>query len=131
MSSEAAPCPCCGYLVFSEGPGSYEICPICFWEDDGLQLECATSLSGGANHTTLYEAQRNFAALGACEERSLDDVRLPDPGDRRDPSWRMIDLNLDEFETWSDPGRKSAPSLDESLYYWRASFWRLKRRKPD
>lgn len=22
------PCPCCGYLVFEEGPGSYDICPI-------------------------------------------------------------------------------------------------------
>jgi hypothetical protein len=23
------PCPCCGYLVLDEEPGSYEICPIC------------------------------------------------------------------------------------------------------
>jgi rubrerythrin len=32
------PCPGCGYLVFDEPPGSYEICPICFWEDDLAQL---------------------------------------------------------------------------------------------
>ncbi len=32
------PCPCCGYLVFTEPPGSYTICPICFWEDDISQL---------------------------------------------------------------------------------------------
>jgi len=32
------PCPCCGYLVFTEPPGSFEICPICFWEDDVSQL---------------------------------------------------------------------------------------------
>jgi hypothetical protein len=32
------PCPCCGYLMFYEGPGSYDICKICFWEDDLSQL---------------------------------------------------------------------------------------------
>ena len=32
------PCPGCGYLVFDEPPGSYEICPICFGEDDLAQL---------------------------------------------------------------------------------------------
>src|SRR4051812_44523441 len=28
------PCPCRGHLVFEEGPGSYEIGPICFWDED-------------------------------------------------------------------------------------------------
>ncbi|MGW7410740.1 CPCC family cysteine-rich protein, partial [Streptomyces sp. NPDC054833] len=28
------PCPCCGYLVLEDGPGWYEICRICRWEDD-------------------------------------------------------------------------------------------------
>jgi anaerobic ribonucleoside-triphosphate reductase len=28
------PCPCCGYQVFTGPPGSYEICPVCGWEDD-------------------------------------------------------------------------------------------------
>jgi hypothetical protein len=23
------PCPCCGFLVFDEEPGSFSICPIC------------------------------------------------------------------------------------------------------
>ncbi|MFG1660373.1 CPCC family cysteine-rich protein [Micromonospora chersina] len=27
-------CPCCGYLTLDERGGS-EICPVCFWEDDG------------------------------------------------------------------------------------------------
>ena len=35
------PCPCCGYLVFDEEPGSYSICPICYWEDDAVQLQLA------------------------------------------------------------------------------------------
>lgn len=28
-------CPCCGYRTLRER-GDYEICKICFWEDDGL-----------------------------------------------------------------------------------------------
>ncbi len=28
------PCPCCRYVTLSERGGD-EICPVCFWEDDG------------------------------------------------------------------------------------------------
>ncbi len=31
---EMYPCPCCSFLTLS-GRGDYEICPVCFWEDDG------------------------------------------------------------------------------------------------
>jgi Cysteine-rich CPCC len=27
-------CPCCGFLTLDER-GGYDICPVCFWEDDG------------------------------------------------------------------------------------------------
>ena len=29
-------CPCCLYKTLSE-IGGYEICPVCFWEDDGVE----------------------------------------------------------------------------------------------
>ncbi|MCS6814521.1 MAG: CPCC family cysteine-rich protein, partial [Cyanobacteria bacterium] len=33
-ASPLYPCPCCGYLVLSQPPpGTYLVCPICFWED--------------------------------------------------------------------------------------------------
>ena len=33
-------CPCCGFYTFDEKPnGNYDICPVCFWEDDPIQLD--------------------------------------------------------------------------------------------
>lgn len=35
------PCPCCGNLTFDADdvfPGSFEICPVCYWEDDDVQF---------------------------------------------------------------------------------------------
>ncbi|MFC5904955.1 CPCC family cysteine-rich protein [Streptomyces zhihengii] len=59
------PCVCCGHLTLSEPPGSYEICPVCFWEDDRVQLRWP-DWTGGANRPSLIEAQVNFTDFGAC-----------------------------------------------------------------
>ena len=40
MNIELYTCPCCGYKTLEEcSPGTFEICPICFWEDDNVQFE--------------------------------------------------------------------------------------------
>lgn len=51
------PCPACGFLVFDEASGSYDIWPICGWEDDAVQLVHPT-YKGGANSDCLYEHQQ-------------------------------------------------------------------------
>ena len=59
-------CPCCGYRTRDEKEyGSYNICPICFWEDDATQVENPNII--GANKVTLKQAQKNFIEFGACE----------------------------------------------------------------
>jgi hypothetical protein len=117
------PCPCCGYLVFSEPPGSYDICPVCWWEDDALQLEFATTLGGGANAPTLAEAQRTYSATGASDPVLRAHCR--DPGKTpRDAEWRPVDPARDVFETFGDPQAARAPG-DGMLYYWRTGFWRV------
>ncbi len=104
---ERFPCPCCGHRVFGAPPGSHEICPVCFWEDDERQLALATTLTG-ANRTTLADAQRAYAATGACEERLTSFVRPPAAHEPRDPLWRPVDPARDEF-----------PPRDGTTYYWR------------
>ena len=70
-------CPCCGYLTLSsKAPGTFEICPVCFWEDDNVQYE-NTDYSGGANVVSLFEAKNNFKKIGAISEEFLKEVRKP------------------------------------------------------
>ncbi|ROP33688.1 cysteine-rich CPCC protein [Couchioplanes caeruleus] len=119
------PCVCCGHLTMVEPPGSYDICPVCFWEDDQVQLRWP-DWAGGANRPSLIEAQANFKAFGACEERSVAQVRPPRDDEPLDPNWRPIDLERDHFER---RGNQEAPWPDDRtvLYWWRyrdAGFWR-------
>jgi Cysteine-rich CPCC len=117
------PCPCCGYLVFAEA-GFYEICPICGWEDDTSQLRFPET--HGANHVSLIEAQRNFAALGARDESYVGRRRRPLPTDKRDPLWRPLDLALDDIErpAFGVGYVVAYPPHYEDLFYWRSGYWR-------
>lgn len=118
------PCPCCGYLMFGEPPGSYDICKICFWEDDDIQLRFP-KLAGGANKPSLMEAQRNFAEFGECEIRLLQYVRPPTPEDIRDLDWRPVDPLRDLFTALDrGDGTDDWPAERTHLYYWRSDFWR-------
>ena len=75
-------CPCCGYYTLEE-VGTYEVCPVCYWEDDPVQ-ESDPKLEGGANELSLYESRRNFKLYGACEERYVKRVRAPLPEEMED-----------------------------------------------
>jgi Cysteine-rich CPCC len=116
------PCPCCGHVVFGEPPGSYDICPICFWEDDNLQLRWP-SWAGGANRPSLIESQRTYRQEGAMEFRFTGMVRGAAADEPVEPGWRPIDPSIDVFEP---TGVSEAPWPDDLtvLYWWRPTFWR-------
>ena len=85
-------CPCCGYKTLDEEPtDTYEICKICFWEDDGLQIR-EPDYEGGANEVSLIQAQKNFAEFGACEEGCSEFVRKPNEKDTKDLNWKSFSL---------------------------------------
>jgi len=88
MAEGVRACPCCGYFTLHDPePGSFELCPICFWEDDSVQFE-DPNYQGGANLPSLNEAQRSFVQCGACEAAAASSVRKPGPNDHRDPHWQ-------------------------------------------
>jgi hypothetical protein len=70
-------CPCCKFKTL-HGRAGYEICEICFWEDDGQDEHDAEEVRGGPNGTlSLRQAQINFSEFGAVEQRLLKHVRKP------------------------------------------------------
>ncbi|GGQ11853.1 hypothetical protein BKA00_006613 [Actinomadura coerulea] len=111
------PCVCCGHLTMEALPGSHQICPVCFWEDDVTQLRWPDQTMG-ANRVSLIQAQQNFKILGACEEQMVRHVRLARDDEPTDLSWRAIDPQRDRFE----PRLVSlAPWPDDytAFYWWR------------
>lgn len=92
-------CLCCGYKTiegyltdfgYSRPPSTWDICPICSWEDDAVGFEHPDEACG-PNHVSLKQAQRNFVEFGAVERRFTQHVREPREDDERDPNWRLIE----------------------------------------
>ena len=75
-------CPCCGYRTFDEStPGSYLVCPICFWEDTGEIDE-------------LRQAQLNFLNYGACDRKWLEQVHEPREQEEHNSHWQLLDEQI-------------------------------------
>ncbi|MDE6274482.1 MAG: hydrolase [Clostridiales bacterium] len=56
--------------------GEYEICSVCFWEDDPFQLE-NPDLENEANSVSLNQAKENYKKFGVSEESLRKYVRPP------------------------------------------------------
>ena len=70
-------CPCCASLTFDELPyGSFDICAVCFWEDDNVQYEDPDYM-GGANGISLNMAKQNFQLFGAIKKEFIPYTRKP------------------------------------------------------
>lgn len=116
------PCPCCGHLTLSEGPGGYDGCPVCYWEDDGTQLRWPLS-DDGANGISLVAAQANYQRIGACHERFRDKVRPPRRDEPLDEGWRPVDPHADRLEDHDAADRRRWPADPARLYYWRRGYY--------
>jgi len=108
------PCPACGFLVFSEPPGSYEICHFCGWEDDAVQLANPTS-AGGANSESLIEAQRRALVAHPLATTTAN-------GYLRDRTWRPVSeeeaqAHRDQVQARGCWANHAADGVDG--YYWR------------
>ncbi len=70
-------CPCCGYYTLdSKFAGEYDICPVCFWEDDPFQAK-DPNLEDFANTFSLNQSRENYKKFGAVDERLIKYVRPP------------------------------------------------------
>ncbi|MEJ8554901.1 CPCC family cysteine-rich protein [Tepidibacter sp. Z1-5] len=69
-------CDCCGHKTLTDPKKSYEICPVCSWQNDGY-IDYEGYYDTGANSTILSVAQKNYKDIGACDKRCLNYVRKP------------------------------------------------------
>jgi len=70
-------CPCCGFLTLF-GRGGFEICQVCYWEDDGQDDHDAEVVRGGPNgDLSLAVARENFKIHGASDAKYVSSVRPP------------------------------------------------------
>jgi len=77
-------CPCCRCKTL-QARGAFQICQVCFWEDDGQDDYDAEVVRGGPNGVlSLTEARANYRQFGACAERFIADVRQPRPDELPD-----------------------------------------------
>jgi Cysteine-rich CPCC len=63
-------CPCCAYKTLKRR-GHFEICPICFWEDNGVDENEDYS---SPNHMTLKEGKQNFDRYGSADLKCINSV---------------------------------------------------------
>ena len=70
-------CPCCGNFTLDiPPPGTYEVCQVCYWEDDPVQFH-NPDYEGGANKISLKKARTNYQSFGASSQEFLKYVRSP------------------------------------------------------
>lgn len=79
---EKKQCPCCGCLTLDE-LGAWEICPVCFWEDEsgiyrnGSPDPQLASVPNG--DLSIVKARRILRRCGACQESMAGKTRKPTP----------------------------------------------------
>ena len=77
-------CPCCFCKTLGERD-VFDICPVCFWEDDGQDDHDADVVRGGPNGMlSLTQARANYRELGACDAERVAHVRPPRPDELPD-----------------------------------------------
>jgi hypothetical protein len=69
-------CPCCEFKTLDSPQGFFDICPVCYWEDDNIQRN-DPNYKGGANDISLNDARQNYKNIGAMSSEYLIYVRPP------------------------------------------------------
>jgi hypothetical protein len=94
ITKELLVCPCCDYLTLTER-GQYEICEVCFWEDDGTQSPDGYS---APNRLFLVMGQENFLKLGACDEFAVSMVKKDAKSRYKKQDYSTLNLNSKQVQ---------------------------------
>ncbi len=89
----AYPCPCCGRATLAF-QAAFELCDVCFWEDDGQDNHNADEILGGPNaNLSLTLARVNFIRCGLFDPKRIDLRPMQEPKEHY-PLKRRFVLNV-------------------------------------
>jgi hypothetical protein len=101
-------CPCCGFPTLDER-AVYDICVICWWEDDGQDDHGSNLDKGGPNHgSSLDHARKNFLDHGHMYDLGNEIYCLKKPDKWRDALMEIVRpalesgvaFDVDAFKLW-------------------------------
>ncbi|MDB5345215.1 MAG: hypothetical protein JWP89_3592 [Schlesneria sp.] len=79
-------CFICGHKTL-DSRCDWDICPVCFWEDDTYVDENQDESSPANGDMRVSEAQANYIVHGCCCLAVLSHVRAPKRDEALDPDW--------------------------------------------
>lgn len=88
---EKVTCPVCAYETL-DSFASFDICDICFWEDDYVNRDNPSYKDGTNGQLSLWEAQKNFMEFGASDWCVIDCVKKP-TNETLDKIWQPYQLS--------------------------------------
>jgi hypothetical protein len=87
MTETTYACIICGHKTL-DSRCDWDICPVCFWEDDVLFT--GEDKTSSANAMSVSDAQANYARVKAISKELLKNVREPLPGEEREEGWKPM-----------------------------------------
>lgn len=102
------PCPCCGLPTIDE-PGIYDICAVCWWEDDGHDGLSPFS----PNRISLLEARANFSLHYTMFAPGLEPDGIADTLEQRERKRLLVAL-FEQLRSDTDSGSQSWLRLEIS-----------------
>lgn len=100
---ELLACPCCGRKTITER-GDFDICKVCWWEDDGTDNNSSDTTGGPNYDVSLAKARYNFIIHEIYDERRKDLKENKDPKDKYHIGriFKIVDARIVEEGTeWS------------------------------
>ena len=97
-------CPCCGYKTL-ESRNEFEICKICWWEDDGQDNKHANEIWGGPNYgVSLTQARHFYLTIGIYNPEQIDLKEIQEDADKF-AIGRTFEIDgeylIEQTENWS------------------------------
>lgn len=104
MKNKCTNCPVCCEYEF-EYPDDYDICPVCGWENDGVQRDDPTYW-GGANNLSVNESKIVYNLLNH-NEKSKWVLKLLDEYKKRNRDIHEKYRNIDHRTTKGEECKKA------------------------